>query len=306
MSFIHPWALLPALLVVLGLVWLYNRLRRRVAVDALTYSSVAFMREAMQPRAWIPALLRICLVGGIALLALAAAGPRLLLPLPVHDGDVFICIDTSGSMQSTDVAPTRFDAAKAAARAFIRETPTGTKIGIIAFSSAASVIAPLSARHSDVASALSQLPYPNGGTAIGDALRTAAQNLPAGGHRAVVLITDGVNNLGTDPQAMAQYLGAHHIPIYTVGIGTNAGDVIPGTTQQATIDEPALQGYASVSGGAYARAQNATQLRRALARLGRITSIERKPVNVSLAAAFMGAAALLVALFANLGAGRLA
>ena len=53
------------------------------------------------------------------------------------------------------------------------------------------------------------------------------------------------------------------------------------------------ESYAEVSGGAYARAENATQLRDALARLGRETTIERKPV----AAAFgfvLGGAALLV------------
>ena len=36
----------------------------------------------------------------------------------------------------------------------------------------------------------------------------------------VILITDGVNNSGTDPMEVAQSLGARHIPVYTVGIGT--------------------------------------------------------------------------------------
>lgn len=303
MSFAHPWNLIPALLIALALVLLYERLRRGAAADALAYSSIAFFREAVAPRAWIPGLLRVAVIAGILLLALAAAGPRVLFPVLVHDGDVFIAIDTSGSMASTDVVPTRFDAAKIAARAFIAETPTGTKIGIIAFSSAAAIVQQLSAQHEQVASALDQLPQPNGGTAIGDALRTAAQSLPVTGRRAIVLITDGVNNMGVDPQEMAQYLGAHHIPIYTVGIGTNTGDIIPGTDQEATIDEQALQGYAAASGGAYARAANATQLRDALARLGRITSVQRKFVNATLAAGFIGAFALLVVLFACVGAG---
>lgn len=303
MTFTHPWNLVPALLVAFALAWIYDRLRRRRAADALAYSSIAFFREAVAPREWISALLRGFAIAGIVLLAIAAAGPRVLFPVLVHDGNVFIAIDTSGSMASTDVIPTRFDAAKAAARAFIAETPTGTKIGIIAFSSAASIIQPLSAAHARVASALDQLPEPNGGTAIGDALRVAAQGLPLTGRRAIVLITDGVNNLGVDPQKMAQYLGAHHIPIYTVGIGTNAGDIIPGTDQQATIDEGALESYAAASGGAYARAKNAAQLRDALARLGRITSIQRKFVNATLAAAFIGAFALLLVLFANVGLG---
>ncbi len=103
--------------------------------------------------------------------------------------------------------------------------------------------------------------------------------MPPAGHRVVILITDGVNNSGTDPDEISQWLGAHHVPVYTVGIGTPNGGLIPGTNEEATIDENALRGYAQASGGAYARAENATQLRDALAQLGRITSLQRKPVD---------------------------
>jgi Ca-activated chloride channel family protein len=118
------------------------------------------------------------------------------------------------------------------------------------------------------------------------------------------LITDGVNNTGTDPLEMAQYLGAHHIPVYTVGIGTPNGGLIPGTNEEATIDEEALRGYALASGGAYARAENATQLRDALARLGRVTSLTRKPVDASLGFTIGGALGMLAAFLAGFGLGR--
>ncbi len=224
--------------------------------------------------------------------------------LPVRDGSVFMCIDTSGSMASADVFPTRAQAAKTAARAFIAQSPPGTKIGVISFAGAAGVVAPLSADHESIAAALDAVPLPNGATAIGDALKLAAQMLPSTGHRVVILITDGVNNTGTDPMEMAHWLGAHHIPVYTVGIGTPNGGLIPGTNEEATIDEEALSGYARASGGAYARAENATQLREALARLGRITSLARKPVDASLGFAVAGALAMLAAFLAGLGLGR--
>jgi Ca-activated chloride channel homolog len=207
-------------------------------------------------------------------------------------------------MASTDVFPTRAQAAKAAARAFINESPAGTKIGIISFAGAASVVAPLSSDHQAVTNALDDVPLPNGATAIGDAFKLAAQMLPPTGHRVVILITDGVNNSGTDPTEMAQWLGAHHIPVYTVGIGTPNGGLIPGTDEEATIDEDALRGYAEASGGAYARAENATQLRDALARLGRVTSLQRKQVNASLGFAVAGALGMLAAFLAGFGLGR--
>jgi len=54
------------------------------------------------------------------------------------------------------------------------------------------------------------------------------------------LITDGVNNSGDDPMEVAQRLGTQHIPVYPVGIGTQNGGLIPGTNEEATIDEDAL------------------------------------------------------------------
>lgn len=163
---------------------------------------------------------------------------------------------------------------------------------------------PLSADRTQVSQALEDLPLPNGATAIGDALQTAARNFPARGHRVVILITDGVNNAGVDPVEVAQWLGAHHIPVYAVGIGTPSGGLIPGTNDVATIDENALQQYAEASGGAYARAENATQLRDALARLGRVTAIERQSVNASLGFALAGAFGMLAAFVAGFGLGR--
>ncbi|HYL26270.1 MAG TPA: VWA domain-containing protein, partial [Candidatus Nitrosotalea sp.] len=131
-----------------------------------------------------------------------------------------------------------------------------------------------------------------------------AQMLPATGHRVVILVTDGVNNSGTDPTEVAQWLGAHHIPVYTVGIGTSNGGLIPGTNEEATIDEEALRGYAEVSGGAYARVENATELRDALARLGRVTSLQQKPVDASLGFTVAGAIGMLAAFLAGFGLGR--
>ncbi len=304
MSFDRPLWLAVAIAAVAGFALLYGRLQRRVTERDLAYSNVEFFVAAVRPRAWIPRALQALWILAVAGVLLAVAGPHVTLPVPAHDGRVFLCIDTSGSMASTDVTPTRAAAAKEAARAFIGETPPGTKIGIIAFSGQAGVVQPLSADRRQVAAALDDLPLPDGATAIGDALKLAAQNLPASGHRVVILITDGVNNAGTDPMEIAQWMGAHHIPVYAIGIGTQNGGIIPGTGDEATIDEEALRAYATASGGAYARAEDAGQLRDALARLGRMTAIERTTVDASLAFAIAGACGMLLAFLAGFGLGR--
>ncbi len=304
MSVDHPARLAFGALLVVLFALIYDVLQRRQTSRDLAYSNVAFFVEAARPQRWIPRALQALWILALGGVVLGISGPHLSLPVPIRDGSVFICIDTSGSMASADVFPTRSQAAKNAARAFLEESPGGTKIGIISFAGAAGVVQPLSADHQAVIAALDEVPLPNGATAIGDALKLTAQQLPSIGHRVVILITDGVNNSGSDPMEIAQWLGAHHIPVYTVGIGTPNGGLIPGTNEEATIDEDALRGYAAASGGAYARAENATQLRDALARLGRITSLERKPVDASLGFTIGGAVAMLAAFLAGFALGR--
>ncbi|HTV94139.1 MAG TPA: VWA domain-containing protein [Verrucomicrobiae bacterium] len=303
MSFDAPWVLLAGALAAVALTLLYRRAEGRVDAQALRYSNLAFLEAAIAPRRWLITAFRAAWIVALAALVVGLAGPHVRLPVPVADGNVFICIDTSGSMASTDVAPTRAAAATNAARAFIEEAPPGIKIGLITFSGNAELIAPLSANKDATLAALDQIPAPNGATAIGDALRLAASQFPPVGHRVVVLITDGVNNTGIDPQEMAEYFGAHHVPIYTIGIGTPNGDVIGG--EESTIDESALEGYAAASGGAYARAENATELRDALTRLGHETTMEHRPIAAALPFVAGGAVLLIVTMLAGLGLGRI-
>jgi Ca-activated chloride channel homolog len=302
MTFDHPAYLVLGIFVAVAAASLLLGAQRRMTARDLVYSNVSFFTHAASPPLWPGRLFNAAWIVALALGALAVGGPHVRVPLPAKDGAVFICIDTSGSMQSTDVTPTRAAAAKAAAAAFIDALPAGIRAGVISFSSGAAVVAPLSPDHSAVKSALDQVPSPNGATAIGDALQLAAQSLPPSGHRVVILITDGVNNVGVDPQEMSAYLGAHHIPVYTIGIGTPNGDVIGG--EQSTIDEGALQSYADASGGAYARAENASQLRNALAQLGGATMLERRDVAASLPLAFGAGALLLLVLIAGFATGR--
>ncbi|MFN2461223.1 MAG: VWA domain-containing protein, partial [Candidatus Velthaea sp.] len=104
--------------------------------------------------------------------------------------------------------------------------PGGTRVALVAFSSNAAVIAPANDDKDAAREALDRVPAPNGGTAIGDALALAARALPHVRHRAVVLMTDGVNNAGSDPLAVAQALGRAGISIYTVGIGTSGSGLL--------------------------------------------------------------------------------
>jgi Ca-activated chloride channel family protein len=207
-------------------------------------------------------------------------------------------------MNAADVSPTRAQAALAAMRAFIDQVPAQTAIGIISFASDAQVLTQPSRDRDQVQQALDAIPPPNGATAIGDAVALAQRVLPRTGSRAVVLITDGENNAGTDPMQAARALGAAHIPLYTIGIGTNSGALIPGTLQTAGIEEEALRAYAATTGGAYSRADDAVQLREALARLGRSTSLTHANVDISLPVALAGGALMVLTFLSGMIAGR--
>ncbi|HEV3152863.1 MAG TPA: VWA domain-containing protein [Candidatus Baltobacteraceae bacterium] len=304
MTFEHPWRLLTVLAVCAIFVWLLRRLESRRRAGQLRYSNLPFLVTAVQGRAWPVRALSAAWVLAVAVALFALAGPRVRASVPVRDGSVVLCVDTSGSMNATDVQPTRADAALQAMRAFIGATPDGTAVGIVSFAGDAQAIVRPTSDRDQALEALSQIPAPNGATAIGDALGLAQRLLPKRGHRIVVLVTDGENNAGTDPMQAAQSLASAGIRLYTVGIGTNTGALIPGTLQEAGIDEEALRAYAAATGGAYSRAGDAVQLRGALAQLGRSTLFSRRTVDVSLAAALCGAAVMILTFLAGIAAGR--
>jgi Ca-activated chloride channel family protein len=305
MSFVHPLWLVLGLVLGAAFWWAARVASRRAASSALAYSSLAFFESAAKHRIDPALLLTAAGVVGIVALGAALAGPRFIATVPVRGGAVVLCVDTSGSMRATDVAPTRSDAAAAAVHAFVDAVPDGTRLGIVAFASGAGVVQPLTDDKDAVRDAIAHILPPNGGTAIGDALATAARLLPASGRRAIVLITDGVNNLGSDPLQAAPQIGQSGIEIDTVGIGTNdSGQLVPGTDQAASIDEEALRQIASSARGAYARANDAGTLRRRLAALAASTTMEKKRIDASMPLAVGGGLVVLLALGGGLLTGR--
>jgi Ca-activated chloride channel family protein len=305
MTFAHPVALLLTILGLLVLGFVLRAAAQRRRVDVLTYSNLDFLAGATASRIPWTSLLAGAWLAAAACVGVALAGPHVTAPVSVRDGAVALCIDTSGSMSATDVAPTRADAALAAARTFINDVPDGTRISIVAFSSTAEIVMPASDDKEAVRDALDRIPPPNGGTAIGDALELAARSLPPVRHRAIVLVTDGVNNQGGDPLAIAPQIGRTGVIIDTVGIGTSgSGLLIPGTAEEADLDEPALRSVAQSGHGAYARVGDAEALRARLSQIARSSSLERRRIDASFPFAIAGGVLMIVATIAALGLGR--
>jgi Ca-activated chloride channel homolog len=305
MTFAHPERLIIALLACLAFALIYRAIERRASARALAYSNLAFALDAMRPSRLPAIALFVALLAGVAALAVAFAGPHLVARVPVKDGTVILCIDTSGSMSATDLKPSRAAAAKAAARAFLDEVPAGTRVGIVTFASGASVVQPPTDDLDAVREALDRVPPPNGATAIGDALTLAAQQMPAHGKRVIVLMTDGVNNRGVDPVAAARGAAASGVTIHTVGIGTSgSGELIPGTNELADLDEATLRAIAASANGSYASAQDAASLRGAFRDLARATVWEKRRFDGSTLFAAGGGVVVVVAFLMGFAAGK--
>jgi Ca-activated chloride channel family protein len=305
-TFARPLAFVGAILAACALAWLYRRLERRRTAQAHAYSNLAFAIGALRPPRWPAALLFTGYVLGTGALLAALAGPRINARVPSKDGVVVLCIDTSGSMRAHDVSPTRADAAREAARAFVDAVPAGTRVGIVSFATGASLVTPPTADLDAVRDALERLPPPSGATAIGDALELAGEQMTGGGRHIVVLLTDGVNNRGLDPIAASQNLGARGVTIETVGVGSSgSGEIIPGTNEPADLDADALRAIAENGGGRYAEAANAGALRAAFQSIALATVWQNRRVDASFPFAFGGGALLLCAFVSGLATGRI-
>jgi Ca-activated chloride channel family protein len=209
----------------------------------------------------------IFLLGATALVA-GLTVPVLNLEIARNSADVVLVIDVSGSMQATDVLPTRLDAAKNAATALIDQLPAGDRIALISFDTHATVRQAMTTDRGAVKAALSSL-VPGSGTALGDGLSLALAQLNSAGSTVsgargraamIVVLTDGVSNEGSDPLTVAQQIAAAKVPVQTIGIGLRNGSATVRGEPVGGVDEATLSSIAAATGGKYYYAQAAGEL----------------------------------------------
>ncbi len=333
MTFTWPWALLTILVLplVFAAWWLTRRRRKRAAVRV---TSIALVRSAMGGRSrWrrrVPAAL---LLLGLAVLAAGAARPQALVPQSSSKATIMLALDVSGSMCSTDVKPNRITAAEQSAGAFIKAQGGGPRIGLVAFSDTAAVLVPPTTDTGRLLTAVGGLVV-DGATAIGDGIlssldaiaqvdpsvaptgATVSRDAAAGyADDVIVVLTDGSNNRGVAPLAAARQAAPRGGRVYTIGYGTGnpaplacgagqfggfhgpftgpAGSGGPGNSMEA--DYPALMRISRATGGEFFRAQDASQLSTALARLPAAFSVSTRRVDIAAGFATLGGLLIAVA-----------
>ena len=338
MSFSWPWALLALLVIplVFAAWWLTRRRRRRAAVRV---TSIALVAAALPGRSrWrrrVPAGL---LAAGLAVLAVGAARPQATVPVASSSATIMLALDVSGSMCSTDVKPNRITAAENSASAFIKSQAGGPRIGLVVFASTAVVLVPPTTNTQQLLTALEGLTTDDG-TAIGEGILTSldaiaqvdpsvaptgatvTRNKNAGYADAVIVVlTDGSNNRGVDPQTAAKEAAGRGVRVFTIGYGTDnpaplacgsgqfggfggggggfggggfGGGGSGGAGNPFEADYSALMQISRTTGGSFYRAQDANQLNSALDHLPAAFTIVRK--HLDLAAWFAGGGGLLIA-----------
>ena len=226
-------------------------------------------------------------------LVLAAMRPQWIgepITLPTSGRDLMLAVDISGSMGTEDMQvegtrATRLTAVKEVVSDFV-ERRRGDRLGLILFGSRAYLQTPLTFDRTTVAALLTETPLgiAGGKTAIGDAIGLAVKRLqerPAG-HRVLVLLTDGVNNVGeVDPEQAARLAAQEGIRIHTIGFGADEM-LMPGLIFQrrvnpsAELDVATLTHIAELTGGVFQRARSTEELELIYKALDELEPIEQE------------------------------
>jgi Ca-activated chloride channel family protein len=235
----------------------------------------------------------------ISSLIVGVSRPMSTITVPASNSTIILAIDVSRSMCSTDILPSRLEAAKAAALQFVQDQDGNAQIGIVAFAGFAVLIQPPTTDQELLETAIKNLSTARR-TAIGEGILISldaiaeiddsitspyspVEQIPVtgGGYipAIVVLLTDGVNTTGTDPVTAAQFAVDRGVRVYTIGFGTDNNTSIPncgfqgndqfgwgggsgggGNRFSREIDEATLMQVSDMTGGSYHLASSADEL----------------------------------------------
>jgi Ca-activated chloride channel homolog len=329
MNVLWPGFLWALVLVPLALA-AYLLAQRRRARYAVRFTNLDLLANVVTRspgwRRHLPAVLYLL---ALATLLVSLARPQSTVLVPKEQATVVMIIDVSGSMNATDVEPTRLVAAQQAANSFLENLPAKFRVGLVSFSATAQTLTRPTTDRDAVRDALSSL-HAEGGTAMGDAIdrgleakrppppqvdrpraKPGAQPTPTvppaeaqpGKEPPVVmlLLSDGANTVGKkQPMEAADEAKRLQVPVFTIALGTDSGVVeVPDESGQprripVPPDKVTLRRIADTTGGKFFTAPSNRDLKGVYRDLGsRIGFVkERQEVTVVFAA---GALLLLVA-----------
>ena len=322
--------LLWGLLLLPALVLAYLLLLQKRKRNTVRLPSVALVKQAMgSGPGWRRHLPPALLLAAVAVLLLASARPVAKLKLPSQQETIVLAMDVSGSMRATDVAPNRLVASQEAAKKFVAALPRSVRIGVVSFAGTAAIVQAPTFSREDVVAAIDRFQLQRG-TAIGSGLVLALASLfpeegidlsqitgqrampanPADKKKpftpvepgsylsaAVILLTDGQRTTGPDPMEAAKMAAERGVKVYTVGVGTKAGEIIgfEGWSMRVKLDEETLKNIANATRANYFYAGTAEDLKQVYQGLSSRLVVETKETEVTALFALAGALLALLA-----------
>lgn len=273
MKFAQPYWLLAGFAACFFLFWRYrafNRRQRTALAQFVSPHLLSKLTETVSTRR--RRIKQGLFIAGVACLFVALARPQAGFRWEeVHRKgiELLVAVDTSKSMLTQDVKPNRLERAKLAVNDLVDKID-GDSIGLMAFAGEAFLQCPFTLDYDGFRESVNDLNtgvVSRGGTDIGGAIREAQAVLNArpDKEKILILLTDG-EDLGGDAVAAAQGAARDGIKIFTVGVGTATGGLIPvqdanggtdfvqddsGQFVKSHLDETTLKQIASVTGGMY-------------------------------------------------------
>ena len=184
--------------------------------------------------------------------------------------EVMVVLDVSNSMLAQDYSPNRLERAKLAISRMVDKL-RDDRVGLIVFAGNSFVQLPITTDYVSAKMFLSSIStesVPIQGTAMGEAISTALRSFSAQSDksRAIIVITDGENH-EDDPVAAARQAAELGVRVFTIGVGSPQGTMIPmgdgqyledreGNPVVTRLDDKVLQDVAEAGKGLYVHAGN--------------------------------------------------
>ena len=302
-GFLSP-ARLYVLFAVIGLVLAYLFVALQRQRYTVRFTNLPLL-DTVAPRrpGWRRHVAAAAFLLGVAATVVAWAQPADVVRVPKERATVVLAIDTSLSMEASDVSPNRLEAAKEAALTFVEELPEQINMGLVTFDGIAQVRVTPTTDRRPVRAAIENLEL-GPATAIGeaifaglDAIETApivdaaGEPVPA----TMVVMTDGKTTVGRPDADGANAAIEASVPVSTIAFGTDRGTiVIDGEIQPVPVEEEALRVIAEQTGGQFFRAESLGELESVYADIGSSIGFDREEVEVT--DRFVGYAAVLLIL----------
>ncbi len=233
MTFANPqilWLMPAALPLLVWFLWVTWRRKQRLVAQFVQSRLLAQLTVGVsRGRQKLRLALLVFAVGG---LWLALAGPRWGFDWEEarqRGLDVVIAVDTSRSMLAQDMAPDRLTRAKLAALDLLRLLATD-RLGLVAFAGTAFLQCPLTLDDGAFRQSVDLLQVgviPQGGTALTEAMRVARSAFKdeLENEKVLVLFSDGEDH-DSGALAAAEEAARAGLRIYTVGVGTEGGELL--------------------------------------------------------------------------------